>query len=75
MGEYEAGHQHALKAQSLAPDHPFAVRMVGTTLLHLNRLDEAETALRRALQLQPGFVLAELDLALTLLLAGRLAPG
>ena len=75
VGEYEAGHQHALKAQSLAPDHPFAVRMVGTTLLHLNRLDEAETALRRALQLQPGFVLAELDLALTLLLAGRLAPG
>ena len=43
---------HAQRAEALAPGHPYAVRIVGTSLLHLNRLDEAEQQLRRALQLQ-----------------------
>ncbi len=63
---------HAQRAVALQPMHPHAVRMLGTTLLHLNRCDEAETQLRRALDLQPGFGLARLDLALVLLLSGRL---
>lgn len=63
---------HAQRAEALAPGHPYAVRIVGTSLLHLNRLGEAEQQLRRALQLQPGFNLAQVDLALTLLLAGKL---
>ena len=66
---------HAQRAEALAPGHPYAVRIVGTSLLHLNRLDEAEQQLRRALQLQPGFNLAQVDLALTLLLAGKLEEG
>ncbi len=66
---------HAQRAEALAPLHPYAVRIVGTALLHLNRLPEAEAQLRRALQLQPGFNLAQVDLALTLLLAGKLRDG
>src|SRR5690606_28423746 len=59
----------------LAPQHPYAQRILGTALLHLNRLDEAEAHLRRALELSPGFVLAQVDLAFTLLAAGRLQEG
>ncbi len=66
---------HARHAAAIAPQHPYAVRILGTALLHMNQLEEAEAALRRALQLQPGFELAAVDLALTLLLAGRLTEG
>ncbi len=66
---------HAQRAAALAPQHPYAVRILGTALLHLNRLDEAQAQLRRALQLQPDFALAAVDLSLTLLLAGQLKEG
>lgn len=66
---------HAQRAAEIAPQHPYAVRILGTALLHLNRLDEAQTQLRRALQLQPGFALAAVDLALAQLLAGQLEEG
>ena len=66
---------HAQRAVDLAPNHPYAVRILGTALLHLNRLDEAQAQFRRALQLQPGFALAAVDLSLTLLLAGQLREG
>ncbi|MCW5648701.1 MAG: tetratricopeptide repeat protein [Ramlibacter sp.] len=66
---------HAQKAVELAPDHPYAVRILGTALLHLNRLDDAQAALCRALALQPGLALAQIDLALAQLLAGRLEEG
>lgn len=59
----------------IAPAHASARRILGTALLQLGRLDEAERELRHALDLQPGFALAELDLAFTLLLAGRLEEG
>ncbi|MBX3587947.1 MAG: tetratricopeptide repeat protein [Ramlibacter sp.] len=75
LEDHEGTLTHARQAVALAPDHPYAVRILGTALLHLNRLDEAEAALRRALQLQPGFALAQVDLALALLLAGRLEEG
>jgi len=75
VGEFERALRHAQAAVHLAPQHPYAVRVLGTALLNLNRLPEAEAALRQALQLQPGFVLGELDLAFTLLLGGRLEEG
>jgi Flp pilus assembly protein TadD len=75
MEDFEGCLAHAQRAVQLAPDHPYAVRILGTALLNLNRLVEAESALRRALDLLPGFPLAQLDLAFTLLLAGRLQEG
>ncbi len=75
VGDFEGALRHARAAVDLAPQHPYAVRILGTALLNLNRLPEAEAALRQALQLQPGFPLAELDLAFVLLLAGRLEEG
>ncbi|WP_298924888.1 tetratricopeptide repeat protein [uncultured Ramlibacter sp.] len=75
IGDFEGALAHARQAEALQPAHPYAVRITGTALLNLNRLDEAEAQLRRALNLKPGFDLAELDLAFTLLLAGKLAEG
>ncbi|MEP6791949.1 MAG: tetratricopeptide repeat protein, partial [Ramlibacter sp.] len=75
VGDFEGSLAHAREATALAPTQPYAVRILGTALLHLNRLDEAERELRRALQLKPGFDLAELDLAFTLLLGGKLQEG
>lgn len=75
LEDFEGALHHAQRAVQLAPGHPYAVRILGTTLLGLNRLAEAEVQLRRALELQPGFALAEVDLALTLLLQGRLDEG
>lgn len=75
LEDFEGSLRHAARAVQVAPENAFAQRILGTALLHLNRLDEAERHLRRALELQPGFPLAELDLAFTLLLAGRMAEG
>ncbi len=66
---------HAQRAVEIAPQHPYAVRILGTALLHMNQLDEAQAQLRRALELQPGFPLAAVDLSLALLLAGKLEDG
>lgn len=75
LEDFDGALRHAQRAVELAPQHPYAVRILGTALLSLNRLAEAEVQLRKALELQPGFALAELDLAMTLLLAGRLQEG
>jgi tetratricopeptide (TPR) repeat protein len=75
LGDFDGSLAHARKAVAIAPAHPYAVRILGTALLHLNRVAEAEQHLRHALQLQPGLVLAEMDLAFALLLAGRLEDG
>jgi tetratricopeptide (TPR) repeat protein len=75
LEDFEGSLAHARKAVELGPQHPYAVRVLGTALLNLNRVDEAEQQLRRALELQPGFPLAEIDLAFGLLLAGRLQEG
>ncbi|MBA2963715.1 MULTISPECIES: tetratricopeptide repeat protein [Ramlibacter] len=75
VGDYQGALAHAQAAVALAPDHPYAVRILGTALLNLGRLDEAETVLRRALVLKPDLALAQVDLAFTLLLAGRMPEG
>jgi tetratricopeptide (TPR) repeat protein len=75
VGDFEGSLAHAQAAVALAPDHPYAVRILGTALLNLARVDEAEPHLRRALALQPGLALAQVDLAFTLLLAGRMPEG
>lgn len=75
LEDFNGAFAHAQRAVELAPNHPYAVRILGTALLNLNRLDEAKVQLRRALELQPGLALAELDLAFALLLAGELEEG
>jgi Flp pilus assembly protein TadD len=73
--DFEGALEHARKAVQLAPDNAYAVRILGTAYLNLNQLDEAERHLRRSLELLPEFSLAEIDLAFTLLLAGKLEEG
>jgi tetratricopeptide (TPR) repeat protein len=73
--DFEGALVHAQKAVQLAPDNAYAVRILGTACLNLNRLDEAQAQLRRSLQLLPQFALAEIDLSFALLLAGHLEEG
>jgi tetratricopeptide (TPR) repeat protein len=75
LEDFDGALAHAQRAVQLAPQHPYAVRVLGTALLNLNRVEEAEKQLRHALDLQPGFALAEIDLAFALLLAGRMDEG
>ena len=75
LEDFEGALVHAQRAAELGPQHPYAVRILGTALLNLNRVDEADRQLRRALELKPGFALAEIDLAFGQLLAGRLEEG
>lgn len=73
--DFEGALVHAQKAVELAPESAYAVRILGTACLNLNRLDEAEAQLRRSLELLPEFSLAEIDLSFALLLAGKLEEG
>ncbi|NPC55676.1 tetratricopeptide repeat protein [Caenimonas soli] len=75
LGDFDGALAHAKRAVELGPQHPYAVRVLGMALLNLNRVEEAKQQLRRALELQPGFALAEIDLAFGLLLEGRLQEG
>lgn len=75
LEDFDGTLRHALQAVELAPHHAYAQRILGTAYLNLNRLDEAQRHLRRALELQPDLNLAQLDLAFTLLLAGQLRAG
>jgi tetratricopeptide (TPR) repeat protein len=75
LGDFDGALHHAREAVAIDPNHPHAVRIVGTALLNLARVDEAEQHLRRALALKPDFPLAQVDLAFTLLLAGRYQEG
>jgi tetratricopeptide (TPR) repeat protein len=75
LADFDGTLAHARQSVALAPEHAYAQRILGTALLQRNALGEAERHLRRALELLPGFPLAQLDLALTLLLAGRLDEG
>jgi tetratricopeptide (TPR) repeat protein len=73
--DFDGALAHALKAVELAPENAYAVRILGTAYLNLNQLAEAERWLRRALELQPDFSLAEIDLAFVLLGAGNFEEG
>ena len=75
LEDFDGSLAHGRRAEELAPQHAYAVRIHGTALLNVDRLAEAEEKLRRALELQPGLHLAELDLAFTLLGGGRLEEG
>jgi tetratricopeptide (TPR) repeat protein len=75
LGDFQASLEHAEWATHAAPEHPHAWRIRGTALMHLNRLAEAEPWLRGALQRQPQFPYATLDLALLKLLSGAWLDG
>ncbi|CAN5433730.1 hypothetical protein BH11PSE7_BH11PSE7_21560 [soil metagenome] len=73
--DHKGSLRHALRAVELRPDNPLTLCILGASLSHLNRLDEAEPNLRRALELQPDFPTARVNLAVLLLLAGRFEEG
>ncbi|HEY8049169.1 MAG TPA: tetratricopeptide repeat protein, partial [Ramlibacter sp.] len=73
--DFDGALAHAQKAVELAPENAYAVRILGTAYLNLNRLDEAGQWLRKSLELSPEFALAEIDLSFALLLAGRFEEG
>jgi tetratricopeptide (TPR) repeat protein len=75
LGDYAGSLAHAQAAVRIDSHNAFAVRMLGTSLLHLNRLDEAQAQLRRALELKPDFSVAVIDLAMLLLLEGKFEEG
>jgi hypothetical protein len=75
LEDFEGSLAHARQAVALAPRNAFAQRILGTALLNLDRLGEAQQHLHEALRLQPGMPQALLDLAFALLLEGRLAEG
>lgn len=75
LGDFAGALQHAEKAVAIDPNNAYAVRIYGTALLHLNRLEEAEVQLRQACALKPDFPIATIDLALLLLLAGKFQEG
>lgn len=75
LADYPGSLHHAQEAVRIDPNHPYAVRIYGTALLHLNRLEDAEAQLRRALELKPDFPIAVIDLALLLLLSGKFEEG
>lgn len=75
VGDFQGSLAHAQAAVNLAPQLPAAQRILGTALLQLNRLDEAQVFLRSALRQQPDLATAQLDLSFALLLAGRFEEG
>ncbi|HEX2545897.1 MAG TPA: tetratricopeptide repeat protein [Ramlibacter sp.] len=75
LEDFAGALHHGQQAVALAPHHAFAQRILGTAWLQSNRVDEAQRHLREAMRLKPDFPHAALDLAMTLLLAGRLAEG
>jgi tetratricopeptide (TPR) repeat protein len=75
LADYAGCLHHAREAERIAPDHAFSQRILGTAHLHVNDLASAEKHLRRALEIQPVFPIATIDLALLLLLAGRFEEG
>lgn len=75
LSDFAGALHHAQRATELAPEHPHAWRIHGTALMHLCRLAEAEPWLRGALQRQPSFPYATLDLALLTLLKGEWVEG
>ena len=75
LGDFAGSLASAQRAVQIGPQHPHALRMLGTAHLQLNQLDQADTYLRQALALEPDFPIAVVDLALELLLAGRFDEG
>ncbi len=75
LGDFEGTMAHAKRALQLQPNHPFAMRILGTAHLHYNDFERSEPLLRRALAAQPNFPVAIVDLSLMLLLAGNFQDG
>ena len=73
--EGEKAVQHAERACELAPDDAESWQTKGYALLQGRRYGEAETALRRALELDPGHPLANIYLAQALIEGASSSPG
>ncbi len=62
------------KALRLRPEYPDALASVGECMIATRRVDAAESAVRRALQLDAGHVAARYQLARVLQHRGQQAP-
>src|SRR5690349_4010747 len=51
LGEHQAALYYAERARNLHPDNPEVLNLYGNSLLEVGRLEEAEAALRRALEI------------------------
>jgi len=65
-GDYEASLREMQAVLEIAPDDPVALFNIGTLYFRLNRPEEAEPPLRRAVSLAPDYIAAYLQLGLTL---------
>jgi tetratricopeptide (TPR) repeat protein len=63
------------QAQAHDPDSYTVLNNVGVVSRELGRLDRSEAALRRVVELAPGFVFGHYNLGHTLFLAGRYADA
>lgn len=70
-GHLEQALEYARKARTLAELDPMALLAIGIVLMWLKRLDEAERASRRAIELDPNFAQAYGSLGNVLDFAGR----
>ena len=63
------------QAQAHDPDSYTVLNNIGVVSRELGRLDRSEAALRRVVELSPGFVFGHYNLGHTLFLAGRYADA
>lgn len=75
LEDFEGSLAHARRAVALAPEHPYAVRILGTALFQGGQIAEARMHLERSLALKPDFAIASIDLAMLQLLCGELDAG
>ena len=53
LGEHQAALFYAERAKNLNPDDPDVLNLYGNSLLEVGRIEEAEAALRRAVEIKP----------------------
>lgn len=75
LGEHETAVAHLERARELAGPAPEIANNLGSAYLLAGRLDEAETALRSALESRPDFAKAHVNLAGLLKIRNRLGEA
>ncbi len=71
LGEHQAALYYADKARALRPEDPDVLNLYGNSLLEVGRLEDAEAALRRAVELHPTHELNLAALANVVSLQGK----
>jgi protein O-GlcNAc transferase len=71
LGEHQAALYYAERAKNLQPDDPDALNLYGNSLLEVGRMEDAEAALRRAVEINPSHELNMAALANIVSLRGH----